>query len=123
MTRSFAQRGPGDVGPAVTPADGVFRPREQKLRGREYCSLVGKVAVPRPCDRTPGEPGIFPLDAQVNLPERCYSSFLPEWMTVLAVEHPFRERGGFFGQLVALEGAESVVMEVAKEAPQDYEDF
>jgi len=123
MKLYFAQRGPGDVGPAVTRADGVLLPREQKLRGRDYFSLFGKFAVPRTCYRTPGEPGIFPLDTQVNLPERCYSYFLQEWMTVFAVEHPFQESAGCFAQLFDLEVAESVVMAVAKEAPQDYEDF
>ena len=123
MKLYFAQRGTGDVGPAVTRADGMRLPREQQLRERDYFSLFGKFAVPRTCYRTPGEAGIFPLDAQVNLPERCYSYFLQEWMTVFTVEYPFKESAGFFAQLFDLEVAESVVMEVAKEAPQDYEDF
>ena len=123
MKLYFAQRGTGDVGPAVTRADGVLLPREQRLRERDYFSLFGKFAVPRTCYRTPGEPGLFPLDAQVNLPERCYSYFLQEWMTVFAVEHPFQESAGCLAQLFDLEVAESVVMEVAKEAVQDYEDF
>jgi len=89
MKLYFAQRGTGDVGPAVTRADGVLLPREQKLRGRDDFSLFGTFAVARTCYRTPGEPGIFPLDAQVNLPERCDSYFLQEWMTVFAVEHPY----------------------------------
>jgi hypothetical protein len=123
MKLYFAQRGTGDVGPVVTRADGVLLPREQQLRGRDYFSLFGKFAVPRTCYRTPGEPGIFPLDAQVNLPERCYSYFLQEWMTLFAVEHPFQESTGLFEQLFDLDIAESVLMEVAKEAPQDYESF
>ena len=93
------------------------------LRGRDYFSLFGKFAVARTCYRTPGEPGIFPLDAQVNLPERCYSYFLQEWMTVFEVEHPFQESAGLFEQLFDLDVAESVLMEVAKEAPEDYEGF
>src|SRR5262245_33371443 len=124
MRRYFAQRGTGDVGPAVTQADGIFLPREQKLRERDDFSLFGKFAVPRTCYRTPGEPGIFLLDAQVNLPERCDSYCLQEWMTVFAVEHPFKERAGFFAQLLDLdvaESVESVLREVAKEAPQDDE--
>jgi hypothetical protein len=44
--------------------------------------------VARTCDRTAGEPGIFPLDAQVNLPARCDSYVLQEWMTLFEVEHP-----------------------------------
>ena len=123
MKLYFAQRGTGDVGPAVTRADGVLLPREQKLRGRDYFSIFGKFKVARTCYRAPAEPGIFPLDAQVNLPERCYSYFLQEWMTVFEVEHPFKESASFFAQLFDLEVAESVLMEVAKEAPQDYKDF
>src|SRR6266581_585250 len=123
MKLYFAQRGTGEVGPAVTRADGMILPREKPLRGRDYFSLFGKFAVARTCYRTPGEPGIFPLDAQVNLPERCYSYFLQEWMTLFEVEHPFKESSGWFEQLFDLEVAESVLMEVAKEAPQDYESF
>jgi hypothetical protein len=118
-----AQRGTGDVGPAITRADNVRLPREQTLRGRDYFSLFGKFAVARSCYRTLGEPGIFPLDAQVNLPARCYSYFLQEWMTVFAVEHPFKDSAGLFEQLFDLDLAESVLMEVAQEAPEGYEDF
>jgi hypothetical protein len=123
MKLYVAQRGTGDVGPAVMRVDGLLLPREKQLRGRDYFSLFGKFAVARTCYRTAGEAGIFPLDAQVNLPERCYSYFLQEWMTVFAVEHPFKESAGWFEPLFDLGVAESVLMEVAKEAPQDYEDF
>jgi hypothetical protein len=79
--------------------------------------------VARTCYRTPGEPGIFPLDAQVNLPARCYSYFLQEWMTLFEVEHPFQESAGLFAQLFDLDLAESALMAVAQEAPEDYEGF
>jgi len=39
------------------------------------------------------------------------------------VEHPFKESASWFEQLFDLELAESVLMEVAKEAPEDYEGF
>ena len=123
MKLYFAQRGTGDVGPAITRADGVLLAREQKLRGRDYFSLFGKFAVARTCYRAAGEPGIFPLDQQVNLPERCYSYFLQEWMTLFEVEHPFKDSAGLFEQLFDLDLAESVLMEVAQEAPADYEAF
>ena len=121
MKRYFAQRGTGDVGPAVTRADGILLPREPKLRGRDYGSLFGTFTVARTCDRTPGEPGIFPLDAQVNLPTRCDSYCLQAWMTVFAVEHPGKERASWFEPRFALEVAESAGMAVAKEAPEDDE--
>jgi hypothetical protein len=123
MKRYFAQRGTGDVGPAITRADGVLLTREKPLRGRDDFSLFGKFAVARPCDRTAGAPGIFPLDGPVNLPERCDSYVLQEWMTVFEVEHPFKESAGFFAPLFELEVAERVLMEVAQEAPEDDEGF
>jgi hypothetical protein len=123
MQLSCAQRGTGDAGPVVTRADGVLLPREQQLRGRDYFSLFGTFAVPRTCDRMPGELGIFPLNAQLNLPERCDSSVLQEWMTWFAVEHPFQESSGLFEPLFDLDIAESVLMEVAQDAPQDDERF
>ena len=123
MKLYFAQRGTGDVGPAIMRADGAILPRQTQLRGRDYFSIFGKFKVARTCYRTPGEPGIFPLDAQVNFPERCYSYFLQEWMTWFEVEHPFQESAGLFEQLFDLDVAESVLMAVAKEAPADYEDF
>ena len=123
MKLYFAQRGTGDVGPAITRADGAILPRQTQLRGRDYFSIFGKFKVARTCYRTPGEPGIFPLDAQVNLPERCYSYFLQEWMTWFEVEHPFQESTGLFEQLFDLDVAESVLMEVAQEASEDYESF
>jgi hypothetical protein len=123
MKRSFAQRGTGDVGAAVPRADGMILPREQKLRGRDDCSRFGTFTVARTCDRTPGEPGIFPLGAQVNLPERCDSSFLQEWMALFEVEHPFQDSAGVFEPLFDLDLAESVLRAVAKEAPADEESF
>ena len=123
MKRSFAQRGTGDVGPAVPRVDGRLLPREKQLRGRDDFALFGTFAGARTCYRTAGEAGIFPLDAQVNLPERCYSYVRQEWMTVFGVEHPFQESTGLFEQLCALDLAESVLMEVAPEAPEDDESF
>jgi hypothetical protein len=121
MKRSFAQRGTGDLGAAVTRAAGRLLPRETPLRAHAYCSRFGTLAVPRTCSRTPGAPGIFPLDAPVHFPERCDSYFVPDWMTLFEVEPPVQDRAGWCEPLVDLEVAERVLMEVAQAAPQDDE--
>jgi hypothetical protein len=121
MKRYCAQRGTGDVGPAITRADGVLLPREQTLRGRDYGSRFGTFAVARTCDRAAGAPGGFPRDQPVNLPERGDSYFLHEWLTWCAVEQPFKDRAGVFEPLFDLDLAESVLMAVAQEAPADSE--
>jgi hypothetical protein len=123
MKLDFAPRGTGDVGPAITRADNVRLPREQTRRGRDDCARFGTFAVARTCDRTLGAPGIFPLEAQVNLPARCDSYVLQAWMTGFAVEHPVKDSAGVFEPLFDLDLAARVLMAVAQEAPEDDEDF
>jgi hypothetical protein len=119
MTWSCAECGTGAGGAAMTRADGLLLTREKPLRGRQDFSLCGPCAGARTCDRTAGAPGICPLDAPVHRPERGDASVLPEWRTGFAVEPPVKERAGGFAQLCALEGAERVLREVAKAAPED----
>ena len=119
----FAECGTGDVGPSIKRAGDPILFRDNQLRERDYFSIFGKFDVPRSCYRTPGQAGVFPLDAQVNLPERCYSYFLQEWMTLLEVEQPFKESAGFFEETFDLSLSESVLIDVAREAHQDYDSF
>jgi len=123
MKAYFAKRGTGEVGPTVVREDGVIFEREKRLRRRDYFSIFGKLPVPRSCYRTAGESGIFPLDERVNLPKRCYSYFLQDWMTQFGVEHPFDESAGLFEQLFDLHLSPSVLIEVAREAAEDHDAF
>jgi hypothetical protein len=118
-----AQRGTGDVGPAIMRADGAMLPRQTHRRGRDDLSRFGTFKVARTCDRTPGEPGLFPLDAQVNFPERGDSYCLQEWMTWFEVEPPCQDSAGLCEPRFDREVAESVLRAVAKEAPADDKDF
>jgi hypothetical protein len=119
LLRSCAQRGPGEVGPAVPRADGVLLPREQQRRGRASFAILGQCQVARPCDRAPAAPGLCPRYAPVNLPERCDSSFRRAWMTVCEGAYPCQERAGVVAPRFELEGAERGWRAVAPEAPQD----
>lgn len=121
MQRYFAPRGTGALGAAVTRADGLVLPREAPLRARDSCSRFGTCAVPRPCARTPGEPGSCPLDAPVTCPERCDSSVWPAWLTWFEVEPPVQASAGLCEPLFDLAVKERVLRAVAKAAPQDAE--
>jgi hypothetical protein len=121
MQLDFAQRGTGDVGPAIRRADGAMLPRQTPRRGRDDGSLCGTFKVARPGDRTPGEPGLCPLDAPVNCPARGDAYVRQAWLTWFAVEHPVQDSAGVFAPLFAREVAESVLLAVAQEAPADDE--
>jgi hypothetical protein len=119
----FAQKGTGDVGPAIEREDGVVLERESSLRGRVYFSVFGKLDVPRTCYRAPGEPGIFPLDEQVNFPDRRYSYFLQKWMSEFCVEQPFDESALKLDSFFGLDMAASVLGRVAREGQANYDAF
>ena len=71
----FAERGTGEVGPAVEREDGEVLVREGKLRARDYFSVFGKLDVPRTCYRTAGEPGIFPWTSRSTSPSAVIRTF------------------------------------------------
>ena len=76
MKYYFAQKGTGDIGPELKLDNDVILKRESRLHGRDYFSIFGKFKVPRTCYRLEGYCGIMPLDAQADLPDRCYSYLL-----------------------------------------------
>jgi len=119
----FAEKGTGDVGSTIKREDGVLLEREPSLRGRVYFSVFGKLDVPRTCYRAPGEPGVFPLDEQVNLPRRRYSYFLREWMAEFCVDQPFNESTAKLKRFFGLDLAESVLVTAAREGKVDYDAF
>jgi hypothetical protein len=52
----------------------------------DYFSIFGKLTFERAYFYTSGQPGVFPLDDALNLPERCYSDLLMESAELLAVD-------------------------------------
>jgi hypothetical protein len=54
-----------------------------------YFSVFGKLAFRRAYFYVPGEGGVCPLDAALSLPARCYSDFLMEITSLLAVDGVF----------------------------------
>lgn len=103
MKCAFAAKGTGDVGPDLSLADGSVLKRESGFRGREYVSVFGKLNVPRSCYRSVGHRGLMPLDAQANLPKRCYAYLLQEWMEVLSLRDGFAESSVSLKKLLRLD--------------------
>jgi len=102
MTCYFAQTGTGDVGETISLPDGVVLQRANDLRGRGYFSVFGKFNVPRSYYHCEGESGLFPLDAQADLPKRCYSYLLQEWMDLLSLRDTFKESEISLAKLLGL---------------------
>ena len=98
----FAQKGTGDVGETIPSPDGGVAQRANDLRGRDYFSVFGKFKVPRSYYHCEGEAGVFPLDAQADLPARCYSYLLQEWMDLMSLRDTFKEAEVSLSKLLGL---------------------
>lgn len=80
---------------AVKPAGPVLGTDGRELRYHDrrstgYLSIFGKLRIWRHAFTTPGQPVICPLDAELGLPERCYSDVLREWATYGATDGAYR---------------------------------
>ena len=91
MKGYFAAKGTGDVGERLRLKDGRVASKAEAVCGRDYFSVFGKFKVPRTVYRAFARPGVMPLDAQADLPERCYSYLLQEWMDHLSIRESFKE--------------------------------
>jgi len=60
-------------------------------RHTTYFSVFGKLSFRRHSFRALGQAGICPLDADLSLPERCYSDLLRDWTGYDATDGAYRE--------------------------------
>jgi hypothetical protein len=102
MKGYFAAKGTGDVGDELVLPDGTLGTKAEALRGRDYFSVFGKFKVPRTAYQRCGRPSVMPLDAQADLPERCYSYLLQEWMDHLSIRESFQASEGTLTTLLGL---------------------
>ena len=84
--------GTGNKGKTLQGEDGgVYRHARDTTR--KYFSIFGEITILRSYYRSEGREGLFPLDADLNLPERKYSYVLQDRIASKAVETSY-ERGG-----------------------------
>lgn len=123
-----AQRGTGDVGPAVevrrasTPDQGTLQ-THRRLDPRHPQTIFGEITVQRTGYRCPGSTAVHPLDDQLQLPARSFSYELQRRIVQGAVQGPFAEAitrvADAPGVTVPKRSAEVLVQEAA----QDFEAF
>ncbi len=119
----FAAKGTGDVGDSLVLEDGSVLKKESGLRKRDLFSVFGKLEVPRTCYRTKGRPGIMPLDAQANLPDRSYSYLLQEYMDLLNISDPFGQSSEILEKLVGFRIYPNRFEDVGRSTCMNYDQF
>jgi hypothetical protein len=76
---------------SVRPKEPVYTPDGTRLKYHDmrqttYFLVLGKVKFRRHYFHAPGQEGICPLDAELSLPQRCYSDLLRDWAEFFSTE-------------------------------------
>jgi hypothetical protein len=120
----FEAKEGGDVGRAIETESGRQLPRE-RLKSCRYLSVFGELALRRWYYHEDGAPGVFPLDEDVNLPERMYSYFVQELLGHrvgrMAYDEVLGEMERLFGFRLYKHTVEALAAEAARDVDAYYE--
>jgi len=111
------------AGPVVSAESAVLAYHDR--RPVTYLSVFGKIVFHRHAFTAPGQAMVFPLDAEVSLPKRCYSDLLREWSGFGSADASFREVAAslerILGWPLSIHALETTAREDAVDVPAFYE--
>lgn len=120
-----AAKGTGYAGKEIIDAEGN-RYRYVRERGCAYRSIFGTIPIRRAYYHAAGSPGIFPLDRELNLPERGYSYLVQEFSSRLAVTMSYEDAqkilSSFFPVKMPIRSLESIVGDLCDEVDRFYQE-
>lgn len=93
------------------------------IKSRNYLSIFGDIAITRAYFWKPNNKGIFPLDAELNLPTRIHSYLLDKWVQQRITEEPYEEAINIFRDLLNLNITKQTSQKITVESSQDVENF
>jgi hypothetical protein len=122
LMRGFlAHKGTGYAGPRVTRNEREYQYHSTK--SRSYLSIFGGLEIRRAYYWGSEPKGVFPLDADLNLPKERYSYLLQNWVELLATDGSFQTASDRLVQLLGVRFWTQGAQHVARTAAQDVQGF
>lgn len=118
----FIALGKGDVGDEII-ADGGRILKRNRIRSRDYISIYGKIQIDRWYYWSPGGSGVFPLDGELNLPERVYSYYLQEMLVRNGADLTYEKSLQRIGELFGVKLSPRSMMDVLQDASRHEDEF
>jgi len=111
-----------------SPAESVRAPDGSELkqhdrRQKQYFSVFGKITFRRGYFRRAGYDGICPVDAELHLPERCYSYLLVDWANYCATDESFDESNRVIERILGISISKSAAETMARENASHVQQF
>lgn len=123
MQLYFSEKGTGDMGSEIKLDSEQIMKKESELKPRDYFSIFGKLKVPRSSYRLEGYWAVMPLDIQADLPARCYSYLLQEWMNFLNIRDSFDEAALSLQKFFGLDIGTSRFEVISEDSHTSYDEF
>jgi hypothetical protein len=113
---------------AIRPSEPVQAPDRTRLtyqnkRQATYFSVFGKIRFLRHYFHTPGQKGIYPLDAELSLPPHCYSDLLRDWAEFCTTDESYDESNHVLERILGLSLSKQALETAAQEDAADVEAF
>lgn len=125
LAEFVAAKGTGYVGKEIVDGQDTRFPYVRDSY-RTYGSVFGAISVRRAYYHADGLPGVFPLDAELNMPERGYSYLLQELSSRLSVTMSYEDAQkivtSLFPVKMPIRSLERIVGDVRREVRRFYED-
>lgn len=118
----FQQKGVGRKKKVHIDKKGIERPYHS-IKHREYLSIFGRMNIPRACYWAKGRHEVYPLDAELNLPETEHSYVLQEWSAALGSEEPYEKAAHFLETVLKMPLWGSMVETVMHKSSVDVSQF
>lgn len=118
------EKGTGRQGNEIVAASGERIPyvRDRKCL---YRSIFGPLGIKRAYYHATGSPGVFPLDADINLPDKGYSYLLQEFSSKLAVNGSYEKScevlGDIFPLKLPIRSLEQIVGDAREDVARYYD--
>jgi len=117
-------KGSGYSGKEIVDGQGNRYPYVRD-RTCDYRSIFGSISIARAYHHHTGSPGVFPLDGELNLPDRGYSYLVQEFSSRLAITMSYEDAqeilGSFFPVKIPIRSLESIVRDLPGEVDEFYE--
>jgi 23S rRNA pseudoU1915 N3-methylase RlmH len=94
-----------------------------ELRTRKYLSIFGDINITRAYYWKSGIPGLFPFDAELNLPVHHHSYLLDKWIQCRITEEPYEQAIESICDLLDQKVSKRTVQQITSEASQEVENY
>jgi len=114
--------GTGDVGKFIMLKDGS-KLKHKETRPITHTTIFGELIIKHDYYYKGCQEGVFPLDGQLNLPERTYSYLLERFSMGVAINDSYNESRKYISELFGILLPQSSLQKISKKSSAYFEEY